>query len=185
MPQHIASLPCWILLLLSCFSCVQLFTPWTAAYQAPPSKGFSRQEYWSGTSPEFYWLGHKWSLKLKRNKEMTLQGSAKDSPWVKFGLPPVFVNKVLLEFSHSHSFLYGLWSLSYHSSRVESLQLRPYGPQRIKYYLGLTEECASPWSRQFQEGVCLISMMGAHYWEGLMTHTCASTSSFTDIHTTP
>ena len=25
-----------------------LATPWTAAYQAPPSKGFSRQEYWSG-----------------------------------------------------------------------------------------------------------------------------------------
>ena len=23
-------------------------TPWTAAYQAPPSTGFSRQEYWSG-----------------------------------------------------------------------------------------------------------------------------------------
>ena len=30
-------------------SCVWLFaTPWTAAYQAPPSVGFSRQEYWSG-----------------------------------------------------------------------------------------------------------------------------------------
>ena len=28
---------------------VQLFaTPWTVAYQAPPSLGFSRQEYWSG-----------------------------------------------------------------------------------------------------------------------------------------
>ena len=28
---------------------VQLFlTPWTAAYQALPSMGFSRQEYWSG-----------------------------------------------------------------------------------------------------------------------------------------
>ena len=27
---------------------IQLFdTPWTAAYQAPPSMGFSRQEYWS------------------------------------------------------------------------------------------------------------------------------------------
>ena len=25
-------------------------TPWTAAYQAPPSMGFSRQEYWSGVS---------------------------------------------------------------------------------------------------------------------------------------
>ena len=30
-------------------SCVRLFaTPWTAAHQAPPSMGFSRQEYWSG-----------------------------------------------------------------------------------------------------------------------------------------
>ena len=25
-----------------------LVTQWTAAYQAPPSMGFSRQEYWSG-----------------------------------------------------------------------------------------------------------------------------------------
>ena len=30
-------------------SCVWLFeTPWTTAYQAPLSMGFSRQEYWSG-----------------------------------------------------------------------------------------------------------------------------------------
>ena len=29
--------------------CVQLFaTPWTVAYQAPPSMGFSKQDYWSG-----------------------------------------------------------------------------------------------------------------------------------------
>ena len=27
---------------------VRLATPWTAAHQAPPSMGFSRQEYWSG-----------------------------------------------------------------------------------------------------------------------------------------
>ena len=38
-----------ILCVLSSFSCVQLFeTPWTIAYQAPLSKEFSRQEYWSG-----------------------------------------------------------------------------------------------------------------------------------------
>ena len=41
-------------------SCVWLCaTPWTAAYQAPPSMGFSRQEYWSGvpynTSSRFKW----------------------------------------------------------------------------------------------------------------------------------
>ena len=36
------------LLLLSRFSRVQpSATPWTSAYQAPPSMGFSRQEYWS------------------------------------------------------------------------------------------------------------------------------------------
>ena len=30
-------------------SCVRLFaTLWTEAYQAPPSMGFSRQEYWNG-----------------------------------------------------------------------------------------------------------------------------------------
>ena len=30
-------------------SCVRLLaTPWTAAYQVPPSMGFSRQEYWGG-----------------------------------------------------------------------------------------------------------------------------------------
>ena len=38
-----------LLLLLSYFSRVWLLaTPWTAAYQAPLSMGFSRQEYWSG-----------------------------------------------------------------------------------------------------------------------------------------
>ena len=29
-------------------SCPTLATPWTAAYQTPPSMGFSRQKYWSG-----------------------------------------------------------------------------------------------------------------------------------------
>ena len=42
-----------------------LATPWTAAYQAPPSMGFSRQEYWSGvplpspqvyTSSQLFWM---------------------------------------------------------------------------------------------------------------------------------
>ena len=38
-----------LLLLLSRFSCVRLCaTPQTAAHQAPPSLGFSRQEHWSG-----------------------------------------------------------------------------------------------------------------------------------------
>jgi len=40
-----------------------LATPWTAAYQAPPSMGFSRQEYWSGVplpSPNAYSILLRW-----------------------------------------------------------------------------------------------------------------------------
>ena len=38
-----------LLPLLSRFSRVRLLAaPWTSAHQAPPSIGFSRQEYWSG-----------------------------------------------------------------------------------------------------------------------------------------
>ena len=36
-------------------SCVRLFgAPWTVTYQAPPSTGFSRQEYWSGLPKKMY-----------------------------------------------------------------------------------------------------------------------------------
>ena len=50
---------------------VRLFvTPWTAAYQAPPSMGFSRQEYWSGVpSPSLnpgFWSCPSFSLSRYR-----------------------------------------------------------------------------------------------------------------------
>ena len=55
-----------------------LATPWTAAYQAPPSMGFAKQEYWSGlplpsparhNSPSF---AISWSLlKLMSTESMT------------------------------------------------------------------------------------------------------------------
>ena len=44
-----------------------LATPWTAAYQAPPSLGFSRQEHWSGLpfpSPVHQSEKWKWSLSI-------------------------------------------------------------------------------------------------------------------------
>ena len=40
-----------------------LATPWTTAYQAPPSMGFSRQEHWSGLplpSPMTFYSSAKW-----------------------------------------------------------------------------------------------------------------------------
>ena len=45
-----------------------LATPWTAAFQAPPSMGFSRQEYWSGVplpSPRYaVWVRTKKQLRI-------------------------------------------------------------------------------------------------------------------------
>ena len=50
-----------LLLLLSRFSCVQLYaTPETAAHQAPTSLGISRQEHWRG-----FWYSNAWKWKVK------------------------------------------------------------------------------------------------------------------------
>ena len=53
----------YICIYMCLLSCVQLFaTPRTAAYQAPPSIAFSRQEYWSGwpvPSPHLAWTPSK------------------------------------------------------------------------------------------------------------------------------
>ena len=54
-------------------SCVRLsVTPWTAAYQAPLSMGFSRQEYWSGVPlPSSLWL---------YGSQQTVENSERDGP---------------------------------------------------------------------------------------------------------
>ena len=56
-----------LLLLLSRFSHVWfLATPWTAAYQAPQSLGFSKQEHWSGLPfPSPMYESEKWKVKVK------------------------------------------------------------------------------------------------------------------------
>ena len=45
-----------------------LVTPWTAAHQAPPSMGFSRQEYWSGL-PRLLWSKSSSHNQFFLNKE--------------------------------------------------------------------------------------------------------------------
>ena len=55
-------------------------TPWTEAYQAPPSMGFSRQEYWNGVPlpsleegkyPTWAHSGHPVSTKMGKEKPWT------------------------------------------------------------------------------------------------------------------
>ena len=53
-------------------------TPWTAAYQAPPSMGFVRQEYWSGVPlPSLVIIGHR-NAKVGSHEPLGVTG--------KFGL---------------------------------------------------------------------------------------------------
>ena len=47
-------------------------TPWTAAYQAPPSMGFSRQEYWSGLPLPSPGEGNSYPLKEMATHSGTL-----------------------------------------------------------------------------------------------------------------
>ena len=74
-------------LLLSCISRVQLCaTPETAAHQAPPSLGFSRQEHWSGLpfiSPMHESEKCKWSHSVVSNfsRPHGLQPTRLLCPW--------------------------------------------------------------------------------------------------------
>ena len=76
-----------LLLLLSSFSCVRLYaTPETAAHQAPPSLGFSRQEHWSGLpfpSPMHESENWKWSRSVVSDPQQPhgLQPSRILHPW--------------------------------------------------------------------------------------------------------
>ena len=81
------------LLLLSRFSRVRLCaTPWTSAHQAPPSMGFSRQEYWSHV-PLHYLSG--WILPKCRNSQILAFVLWKIQFWVYAGwfksIQPVFI----------------------------------------------------------------------------------------------
>ena len=74
-----------------------LVTSWTAAYQAPPSTGFSRQEYWSGVPLPFHtmlWLLVNWfHLAIYKFHELCIintihrcgsQGSERENDWPEF-----------------------------------------------------------------------------------------------------
>ena len=65
-------------------SCVRLVAaPWTAAYQAPPSMGFSRQEDWSGVplpSPPLRMSSQQFRLaELSRDRTMPRAGPIRHS----------------------------------------------------------------------------------------------------------
>ena len=67
-----------------------LGTPWTAAYQAPPSMGISRQEYWSRLPLPSPKIWYKWTYIWNRNKltgiENRLVVAKGEGGWERVGL---------------------------------------------------------------------------------------------------
>ena len=101
---------------------VRLFaTPWTAAYQTPPSMGFSRQEYWSGVplpSPQI-------EETLDTYQEVAL-GSRRKS-WMNLILFPArlcVARRNLKLFHRGH--LSWFWSINNWPAVDQSLQLPRY-----------------------------------------------------------
>ena len=79
-------------------SCVWLFTtPWTAAYQVPPSMGFSRQEYWSRVPlPSLGGHHKKFLIAFCQTKNLTLEN--------------LFKNDVRLDTSHTFYHTVIVWN---------------------------------------------------------------------------
>ena len=83
LPQNV----CLLLLLLSHLSRVRLCaTPETAAHQAPPSLGFSRQECWSGFAITFS-SAWKWKVKGKSLSSVWLPAT----PWTAAHQAPPYM----------------------------------------------------------------------------------------------
>lgn len=112
-------------------------------------KGSANQIY-SQTLAHCLFLYHLWA---KNDFYIFKQLGGKDKRifsdiWELHEIPiPVSINKIVLEYSHTHSFVYCLWLLSQYTSRVEYLRQRPYG-QKTKILLSdpLQEKFANPYT---------------------------------------
>ena len=101
-----------------------LVTPWTVAHQAPPSMGFSRQEYWSGV-----WLSAAAAAAAKLLQSCPtpcdpIDGSPPDSPvpgilqartleWVAISFSSAWKRKVKVKSLSRLWLLATLWTAAY------------------------------------------------------------------------
>ena len=100
-----------------------LVTPWTGAYQAPPSMGFSRQEYWSGVpSPSPFMESNiciisykQWMVTPQTWHISTVYNSTVDTHQTQLAKCPNCISCSKAKFIQVHSSrLTWYWSLSIH-----------------------------------------------------------------------
>ena len=109
-----------------------LATPWTAAHQAPPSMGFSRQEYWSGVPLPSLIVNYRETFKKKKKKEKKTEWSTRCECrcWNRcdLGMKVTLVLTLVYEGQHnwapSLSTVSGLWR--HHASWLLGLHTNCY-----------------------------------------------------------
>jgi len=130
-------------------------TPWTAACQAPPSMGFSRQEYWSGVplpSPVWMWeLGYKeswalknwcfWTVVLQKTPESPLDNKEIQPVHPKWNQSWVFIGRTDVE--------------------AETPILWP--PDGKSCPIGKDPDAGKDW-RRGEKGTIEDEMVGWHHW---------------------
>ena len=144
-------------------SCVWLLvTPWTAAYQALPSLGFSRREYWSGVPlPSQYmqttlcevpgWMKHKLESRLPGEISITSDMQIYNPYGRKWRgtKEPLDESergewKIWLKTLHSEKKDHGIWSHHFMANRWGN-----NGNSDKLYFLGLQNHCRlwqQPWN---------------------------------------
>ena len=143
----------------------QLFvTPWTVAHQAPPSMGFSRQEYWSGLPlPSPGGLPNSGSSRVFLTQELNpgilhfWQTLLTEPPGAPLGgglcVYFMFLNQGLAGYglgaesgplpvfvntvllTPSHTLVYVLSRVAFMLQELSSWDKRPHGPQSLRYLL--------------------------------------------------
>ena len=80
---------------------------------------------------------------------------------------PVFINKVLLEHSYTHSFLNWLWLLSHYNGRVESLR-----QETVEYLLSdpLQKKFTNPCSSQLELIIAPLMYHSVYHASVLLLH---------------
>ena len=121
-----------------------LATPWTAAYQAPLSLGFSRQEYWNGVplpSPHII-IKSPYHPSLPRNV-YGLAASIDGHSWNCWGL---FIQQAYIEYLLHARYCMRPEGPSYRSLSLE-LPPRDSGYQRGK---GICPKPSCPWMQELE-----------------------------------